>query len=290
MDTQPLLFEDNLSGWKLDVDIPAPISSKYPPPLEEIPHVLTSIQQVGDLFESLAYIRFSEHKQFFFRGHSNSVYKLISSIGRLNLVDYSIEYDIYYNLKAVLQSDVYSHFRLPSFNEELFYYGIGRHLGLICRLLDWTAGFWEALSFSLYDSFNKDGSLWIMMLPNDYPIENRSPFSIQDNDIHILKEDYYYPDDYTRFPLGIQRRSHQHGFFSVVKESWISIPLNDIPVESHLRFFHFTIPKEVKDLLRKDKRIIDVDKWLYIEEKSPILNDIKLLNNRITSMDDNGRR
>lgn len=283
MDNQQHLYDDNLAGWKLDVDIPAPISSKVPAPLEEMPRVLSSIEQVSELYESLAFFRSLRHKHFFFRGHSDASYKLISTIGRLNLSNYSIEHELLENLKNVLQSDKYQLFRKPSFNEELYYYGIGRHLGLICRLLDWTAGFWEALSFALHNHREKDGSLWIMMLPNDYPLENRSPFSIIDNGIHLLKEDYYYPDESLTFPLGIQRRSHQHGFFSVVKESWISSPLNDIPSNSQVEFHCFIIPKESKHLLRQDQRLVDVNKWLYISDEDPVTRQgISIINQLIT--------
>ena len=273
---------DLLGDWDFDLGIPSPVVTKYPKLLEEFPAIITSIKCMLELFDSLAFYRSFQHKYFFFRGHSDSEYSLLSTIGRATNVDYSNEYAIFRELKTVCDDEGYARYRLESFNEELFYYSVGRHLGLTCRLLDWTAGFWEALSFALYGSDEKDGALWVMMLPNDYPLENRSPFSIQDDRIHILKEDYY-TDDCSVFPLGIQRRSRQHGFFSVVKESLISTPLNEVSTDTPFVFYCFIIPKEEKGLIRQDKHLLNVDRWLYVNDEAPIINKIKYINRLITN-------
>ena len=126
-------------------------------------------------------------------------------------------------------------------------------------------------------------SLWVMMLSNDFPFENRSPFSISDNRIHVLKEDYYYPDESTSLPLGIQRRSHQHGYFSVVKDAWISSPLNEVSYDFPCDFYCFNIPPAFKELLRLDKRILEVDSWLYINNDAQIIDRIQRINQIITN-------
>ena len=275
------IFDRGLEGWDLDLGIPPPIVSDYPKSLEELPSILSSIESIQELYDTLAFFRGFHHKKFFFRGHPNTDYLLVSTIGRIKGIDYSFEHTIYDQLKTELEG-IYASYRMLSFNEELFYYGIGRHLELTCRLLDWTSGFWEALSFVQFEQMNNDGALWVMMIPDDFPLENRSPFSIQDNGIHILKEDYFYPNESSSFPLAIQRRSHQHGFFSVVKEPWISIPLNAIPAESPIQFFCFIIPKRVKDILHQDRRIVEVNEWLYVKNVDPILEKIKRLNLLIT--------
>ncbi|MBR4438824.1 MAG: FRG domain-containing protein [Bacteroidales bacterium] len=282
-------IEKDLSDWELYDDTPVPIESKHPIPLEIFPSVISSIDDFKELIETISFYRSFRCKHFFFRGHSDKKYSLVSTIGRTNLVKYSSEYEVFKKLKELCEAEGYSRFRMKSFNEELFYYGIGRHLGLTCRLLDWTAGIWQALSFALYENDNCDAALWVMMLPNDYPLEDRSPFSIEDNKIHILKEDYYRPDESTCFPLGIQRRSHQCGVFSVVKDSWISSPLNEIPSESQCDFFCFIIPKEVKNSLRQDKSIINVEEWLYITKETQITDKIVKINHLITNNTDNER-
>lgn len=267
-----------LDGWKLDLDVPNPIPSKIPKPLKLIPSTLSSVNQVRELFNAIAYFRSFKSMHFLFRGHSDSDYELVSKIGRLDLTDYSKEKEVYYDLRTICDRYSYNCFRMSSFNEELFYLGIGRHLGLTCRLLDWTSGFWYALSFLLYDNQDKDGELWVMSIPSGYDLENVSPFSVADDSIHILKEDYFLPDATFSFPLGILRRSRQHGFFTVVKESWITTPLNEIKTESPIEFYRFAIPKDVKKSLRSNHNIVSVDEWFYINVADPILSDVDCLN------------
>lgn len=282
--------KEEFGDWTLDLGIPERIVSNYPKSIYELHSVISSIECLYSLVDTIAYYRSHKRKRFFFRGHSDKQYSLISSIGRTNCICYSSEQTAYRELKELFDAEGYSRYRMEFFNEELFYYGVGRHLGLTCRLLDWTAGLWEAMSFALYKNDDKDGALWVMMLPNDYPLENRSPFSIEDDGIHILKEDYYYPDDCLELPLGIQRRSHQHGFYSVVKESWISTPLNEVTSDSKCELFNFVIPKEIKEYFLQDNHLVDVDKWLYIVEDSPIINKIKEINYKITNTVGNERR
>lgn len=276
-------IDDGFEGWDLDLGIPPPITSSYPKFISELPSVISSFDSIHGLIETIAFSRSFQHKRFLFRGHPDSSYNLVSTIGRCKAVDYASEYKAFNLLQDLCDREGYSRYRMESFNEELFYYGIGRHLGLTCRLLDWTAGIWEALSFALYEQIDKDGSLWVMMLSNDFPFENRSPFSISDNRIHVLKEDYYYPDESTSLPLGIQRRSHQHGYFSVVKDAWISSPLNEVSYDSPCDFYCFNIPPAFKELLRLDKRILEVDSWLYINNDAQIIDRIQRINQIITN-------
>lgn len=267
--------------WDI-ADIPSPVVSKYPRCLEAFPSVISSMEDFLELQEAIALYRSSKHKVFFFRGHQDKNFRLVSTIGRMNSVDYSSEYEVFKELRKICDAEGYNRYRMESFNEELFYYGIGRHLGLTCRLLDWTMGLWQALAFALDGYDDKDAALWVMMLDKALPRENRSPFSIEDNRIHILKEDYYRPDENSDFPLGIKRRSRQYGYFSVVKESWISFPLNEIPSETSCDFFCYIIPRELKNSLRQDEHIIDVEKWLYIEKEAQIIEKIKGINRIIT--------
>lgn len=274
-------MKNELDGWKLDLDIPNPIPSKIPKPLKMIPSTLSSVDQVMELYYAIAYFRSFYNKLYLFRGHSDSDYQLVSTIGRLNRTDYSKEIEVYDELRSICDRYGYNRFRMSTFNEELFYYGIGRHLGLTCRLLDWTAGFWDAASFILHDNQDKDGVLWVMMTHSDYNLENLSPFSVADDGIHILKEDYFIPDVSFSFPLAILRRSRQHGFFTVVKESMISTPLNEIKTDSPIEFYRFVIPKSLKESLRSNLHIVSVNEWLYISKTDPIIEEIDYLNRLI---------
>ena len=115
----------------------------------------------------------------------------MATSARFGFVNDKIELDVLKSFKLQF-SHLYEEVRLPNFNEDLFYLSRGRHLGLNCRILDWTSGFWEAIAFSL-NHMDTDGNLWIMALPQRDFGENMSPFNINDDKLHILKENYYIP-------------------------------------------------------------------------------------------------
>lgn len=268
-----------LEGWDVYPPIPKSIPACIPVPFLELPRVLSTVSMVEYVDSAISYYRSFCNKRFLFRGHSDSSYKLVSTLGRMGEKGTDSDRLKYKQLKQICLKYKCDLFRLSSFNEELFYLSIGRHLTFTCRLLDWTVGFWAAISFLLYDNPDKDGSLWVMSIPQDFAWENRNPFEIKDNKIHILKEDYYIPDDDLSVPLGIMRRSHQNGVFTVVGEKSIREPLNSLPDNGDgLAFREFIIPKSVKDALRNSTKLISVDEWFYINKSSPIIEEISDLN------------
>jgi|GEM_PF-2891926 len=266
------------NDWEIDIDYPKTISCKTPKSLSEIPKVLSSESSVCALYYTLGYCRGLKHRKFLFRGHSDKIFELVSSLGRSKLPQNS-DREKYQSLKKICQKYSYEQFRHPSFNEELFYLSIGRHLSFTCRLLDWTFGFWDAISFILHDNFDKDGTLWVLSLPQDFEEENRTPWDISDERIHVLREHYYLPEDNPSLPLGIIRRYMQHGLFTVVENSMLSTPLNQIRDNGDdIKFYNFIVPVELKNELKGNKNIVPKDN-LYIDTSAPILNDIGLLNN-----------
>ena len=173
-------------------------------------------------------------------------------------------------------------YKLPKANENLFYMGICRHLGLYSRLIDWTASFWIAMSF-LMDAKNieKDGVLWILaMLRKENNFENINPF-IDDNKLHVLKEDFYLPeednDGILGFPIEILRRWRQNAYFTVQPQGYIDIPFNEIVLPYGMKLIRIAISSVEKNILLRNKKIININE-LMIDEKHPIIKEIEELN------------
>lgn len=276
------LFEESekLSVTDLDIESPTTIMiNRLPSSLSDIPNLITSLDDLSDLETKIGLLRFQGYI-FLFRGHADKSFLLSPTIVRNKVLKFSQEKEILELFKSICHSFGYDEYRMNGFNENLYYLGIGRHLGLFSRLLDWTAGIYDALSFLMDDSFqNKDGELWILAFKNDQlHFENRDPLSIDDQNIHILKEQYYLPNE-NSLPLGIYRRFRQHGFFTVQSEGLLNIPLSDFAEKSGFSLINVSIPKETKALLKDYDRLTTLD-WLYVDKDEPILKEIDNLNGK----------
>ncbi|MCR5038677.1 MAG: FRG domain-containing protein [Bacteroidales bacterium] len=274
------LFDKNEKLSITDVDIESPTTIKinpFPSSLSDIPNLITSLDDLSDLETMIGLFR-SQGYKFLFRGHADKSFSLLPTIVRNKVQKYSQEKEFLESFKSICKSFGYNEYRMKSFDENLFYLGIGRHLGLFSRLLDWTAGFFDALSFLMDESFqNKDGELWILAFKDDQlHLENRDPFLIDDNKVHILQEHYYLPYE-NSLPLGIYRRFRQHGFFTVQSEGLLNIPLSDFAEKSGFSLINVSIPKETKALLQDCDRLISLD-WLYVDNEEPILKEVSKLN------------
>lgn len=274
------LFEENEKPSLMDLDIESQSIIKekdIPRSLSDIPETITSVESLDDLKTMLGLLHLQGYG-FLFRGHASKSFELSPTIVRNKVRDFNQEKVILESFKSICKSFGYDEYRMKSFDENLFYLGIGRHLGLFSRLLDWTAGFFDALSFLMDESFqNKDGELWILAFKDDQlHLENRDPFLIDDNKVHILQEHYYLPNE-NSLPLGIYRRFRQHGFFTVQSEGLLNIPLSDFAEKSGFSLINVSIPKETKALLQDCDRLISLD-WLYVDNEEPILKEVSKLN------------
>lgn len=276
------LFEENENPSLMDLDIESQSiinENSIPRSLSDIPETITSIKGLDDLKTMLGLFHLQGYG-FLFRGHASKSFDLLPTIVRNKVRDFAQEKVILESFKSICQSFGYDKYWMKAFDKDLYYLGIGRHLGLFSRLLDWTAGIDDALSFLMDEKFmDNDGELYVLAYQKEKLIlENRDPFLINDNKVHILQEHYYCPDE-TDLPLGIYRRFRQHGFFTVQSEGLLNVSLSDLAKQSGFSLINVSIPKDTKALLKDYDRLTSLD-WLYVDKDEPILKEIDNLNGK----------
>ena len=163
--------------------------------------------------------------------------------------------------------------------------GVGRHLGLKSRLLDWTTDLKVAMEFFLLEEefIEVDGALWIMFVPHCiHPFENGSPFDINDSEIHLLRESNYMPEDESimNYKAGVRRRLNQYGLFSVTSESIMKTPLNEISSRRGVLFKKMSVPASMKRELISE-RSENYQQWYLGETPEDIEREIKKLNSNL---------
>lgn len=226
------------------------------------------------------------HWNFFYRGHASTQFKLLPTICRklsTNINLQEVEKLCFDEYKIIAEKEDWLKYKVRNYDIDFFYMSIGRHLGLPCRLLDWSASIDTALYFATTDEkyINEDGHLWFMLYCNhiDEKGATKNPFNI--NEFTFIKEAYNIPDGETinNFPLGERRRSRQNGFFSVMPSNQLTIPLNEID-NKNLRFISFVITANAKkDIVKKLK--VD-DNFLCLNKKydNKIIESIKSINSK----------
>ena len=246
---------------QIDIEIPKSIPGDYTR-IADIKPRLEGLEDIEKLRNCLTHCS----GPVLYRAHSKQSWGLKPPAMRDPIVPFEMQLRHYNDLKDYCIELGYDKYRLPSFNEDLFYMGIGRHMGLNCCLLDWTASFDVALEcFLLEEGFmNVDGALWVMLVPSFELLEHRSPFGIDDQVIHVLKAPFYSPNDkrLTGFPAGILRRYHQHGFFTATSENLMNIELNGIPSKNGICFRKFVVTPELKRIIRsrRNRKRFQIDK------------------------------
>ena len=217
-----------------------------------------------------------------YRGHASNSFELLSMVGRKipingNLLD--SEKRCFQDYKDYIADRSWMQYKVSSYNEDLFYMSIGRHLGLDCRLLDWTARLETALFFASADEgvVHENGHLWIMIYKGSVDDANAksNPFEIKD--VTLIKEAFLAPPNMTmeNFPLGEQRRFAQNGFFTIVPTDLLTTPLDHIPLNN-------MILKKVEITANAKKNILSAlskcyEDYLY-KRNSIIETDIKRIN------------
>lgn len=197
----------------------------------------TIIKKFNDALELRSELSTLQMKGYhlFYRGHACNNFKLLSMVGRKSPINGDLldsEMRCFQDYKNLIAGNNWTQYMVPSYNVDLFYMSIGRHLHLDCRLLDWTARMETALFFASAenDFLSKNGHLWIMMYKGDIvdTPSTVSPFNIKE--VTLLKECYYIPNDHSIYdlPLGEQRRFAQNGFFTIAPSNLLTTPLDSI--------------------------------------------------------------
>lgn len=253
--------------------------------------IMTKLNRIIDSYTDALSIRHQlvsyqmQGWKLLYRGHASSDFQLVSTIGRKKPINYNLQISerlCFESFKELIQQSIQDllHYKLKSYNDDMFYMSIGRHLGLYCRLLDWTASLETALYFCASDEHyaNDLGRLFVLMtkdISTTHASEN--PFEIED--FTIVKEDYLIPANLSieNFPLGIMRRSRQNGFFTISRIHTSEEPLYHLQ-RAETQIFSFDItPNAKKEILANVERN---DEYLYINDKEEILENVKAINSR----------
>lgn len=238
--------------------------------------VIESFNDAMELRNELSILQMNG-SHFLYRGHASTCFELLSMVGRKSPINGNLlesEKRCFQDFKALITDYNWMKYKEPSYNEDLFYMSIGRHLGLDCRLLDWTANLETALLFaSADDNFvSENGCLWIMKYQERISDASAKSNPFDSTKVSLIKENYLLPND--RFihdlPLGQLRRFKQHGFFTIVPADQLTTPLDKIPL-SNIEFTKVEItanaknnilselPKSYKDYLYVGNSIIETE-------------------------------
>lgn len=221
---------------------------------------------------------------FLYRGHASNSFELLSMVGRKNPIDGKLmenEKKCFNEYKEIVKDKGWENFKIQSYHKDMFYMGIGRHLGLDCRLLDWTASLDTALYFASSDEKyeSEDGHLWIMGYYGKIDDTNAkvNPFDI--DDFALIKENYLVPRNMSmdNLPLGELRRFAQNGFFSIVPSYMLTTPLDKMQMDTIKLIRVEIISDAKKDILKQLPK--SYSDFLY-KENSELETEIKKINSK----------
>lgn len=219
-----------------------------------------------------------------YRGHASNSFELLSMVGRKSPINRKLmenEKQCFNEYKELVKDKGWERFKNNFYDRDLFYMSIGRHLGLDCRLLDWTSSLETALYFASSDKnfISENGHLWIMVYKGIIDDTNATvnPFDIED--FTLVKKNYFVPcnksmDD---FPLGEQRRFAQNGFFTIVPSNMLTTPLDKMQMDT-IRLIRVEITSDAKkDILKQLPE--SYSNFLY-KGNSELEAQIKLINSK----------
>lgn len=213
------------------------------------------IRTMSDIRTLLEVVAFKYTKGIrLYRGHESRKYKIESTIVRLLnnknkswsvLEVLDLEKKGFNLFCRDIFKDEWLKNKLAKSDDDLFKMSIGRHLGLPCRLIDFTASLEVAIWFAVMNPrfYNVDGEVVLIVLDKDDVAEtNLSPFGA--TKLSYAHEPFV-ADSLDDLPLGEQRRFIQHGRFIWVDDNSL---LNEEQVitDSAFHIERFTIPWHAK--------------------------------------------
>lgn len=222
---------------------------------------------------------------FLYRGHASMGFELVSTIGRKKPINCDLQESeklCFGSFKALIKSSKqkWLQYKLNSYNEDMFYMSIGRHIGLDCRLLDWTASLETALFFCASDKqYIDDTGCLFVLITKDINVSNASKNPFEIKDFSIIKEDYLIPDNsgFENFPLGMMRRLRQNGFFTISRINEKEVPLDEL-VRGETQILRFAItPNAKKDFLTKVGRNAE---YLKLSDDDALINRVQDVNSQ----------
>ncbi len=251
-----------------------------------IKKIINNYQDALDIRKELAPKQTSGW-HFLYRGHASTRFELLSSVGRKQPINgkwLDGERKCLNEFKDLVKDEDCQQFKVPSYNEDMFYMSIGRHIGLDCRLLDWTAKLETALYFAASDNkhIEEDGCLWVMCYPDSIDDSGAKidPFNV--NEIKLIKENFWSKNDtpINSQPLGIARRFSQNGFFTLTPTNQITMPLNELGF-GDVNFISYRITHIAKAEILN--HLHGYDAFLRLSTSSKIEDDIRAINARYFS-------
>ncbi len=244
-----------------------------------------NIENVSDLLKNLKLDCSEVLGPFWFRGHSDSSWKLIPSINRSS--DLS-EIDL---LKKFRQNSTLIVERKERSQVEWLF--LMRHYGVPTRLLDWTESALIALYFAVEkkdELDQKDGVFWIL-IPSELNklanISPQSPFELPSFEYEPQLLQSYTPEIFNAenisnmlpvafvAPRSNPRMQAQLSVFTINHRN--KTPLEDLGDGSHI--WRYIIPKEKKEEIRKELKMLGITKFQIYPELQSIGEELSNVNN-----------
>ena len=210
---------------------------------------------------------------FFFRGQSDSEYKLTPSIFREKNKKL-LENEVGMNMEMLRKHPKIEGKYLDNNIISLL---VCQHFGLPTRLLDWTLDLSVAVFFSCISNKNEDGRVFIYLPINEiyFASSIRTSSSLPESminlfgtafnsNIKIENSEKFYP---FKTEYIFKNQDIQSSVFTIHK-NWDRIDDNET-------FFHIDIDKDYKDSILRELELMNKNHSTIIDDKTSIAKDLK---------------
>ena len=99
-------------------------------------------------------------------------------------------------------------------DDDSFYLYHARHVGMKCRLIDWSRRFEIAMSFALHNNKGTDAAIYVLLVPSELYLPKFGTGIYELDKLSFYRSCSYWPDgDFA--PLSDARKNMQHGCFTI---------------------------------------------------------------------------